>query len=105
MERARSGEADSALDGVDVLAMPTIPLVAPAIAEMRADDVTLRIVSFTSVIDFTGQPAISVPCGLGASGMPVGLMFVGRRWDEASVLWAGRAYEQIRGPFPAPPLA
>jgi len=105
MQRARSGEADACLDGVDVLAMPTTPVVAPTIAAMRENDITLRIVSFTSVIDFTGQPALSIPCGAGVAGMPVGLMFVGRRWDEASVLRAGRAYEQVRGPFAVPPIA
>ncbi len=105
LQEARRGAADALLDGVDVLAMPTIPVPAPTIASMREADITLRIVAFTAIFDLTGQPAISVPCGISAGNLPVGLMFAGRRWDEASVLWAGRAHEQVRGPLPAPPIA
>jgi len=61
--------------------------------------------AFTGDFDFTGQPAISVPCGLTSDGLPAGIMFTGRRWDEASVFRAGRAYEDVRGPFPLAPIA
>lgn len=105
MDELRRGRADAWLDGVDVIATPTIPIAAPKIDQMREHDVTMRIVAFTGVIDLTGQPAISVPCGLTRENLPSGLMFTGRRWDEAAVVWAGRAYEQVRGPFPVPPLA
>jgi amidase len=54
--------------------------------------------------DLTGQPVISVPCGL-IDGMPASISFTGRRWGEPTMLRAARAYELIRGPFPTPPLA
>ncbi|HEU5321637.1 MAG TPA: amidase family protein, partial [Methylomirabilota bacterium] len=104
LQQARGGAADTVLDGVDVLATPTCPVPAPTIASAREQDPTLRLVALTGVFDLTGQPVISVPCGLTAGGLPVGISFAGRRWDEASVLWAGRAYEQVRGAFPTPPL-
>ena len=104
MQELRRGAADQLLEGVDVLATPTMPMAAPGIEASRQQDPTFRMAAFTGAFDFTGQPAISVPCGLTSDGMPAAIMFAGRRWDEASVLRAGRAYEDVRGPFPAPPL-
>jgi amidase len=47
----------------------------------------------TYAITLTGLPAISVPCGFTASGLPVGLQIVGRRRQEAAVLRAAAAFE------------
>jgi aspartyl-tRNA(Asn)/glutamyl-tRNA(Gln) amidotransferase subunit A len=105
MQEARHGGADALLAGVDVLAVPTMPVPPPTIAASRAADPGARMASITGIFDLTGQPALSVPCGLTNAGLPASIMFVGRRWDEASVIWAGRAYETVRGPFPAPPIA
>jgi aspartyl-tRNA(Asn)/glutamyl-tRNA(Gln) amidotransferase subunit A len=104
---ARRGGADAAFRGIDVMAFPTMPEPPPTIASTRADEGAIRRTRNTSLWDLTGQPVISVPCGLTSSSpnLPVGISFAGRRWDEAAVLWAGRAYEQVRGPFPAPPLS
>ena len=105
MQEERAGGADAVLAGVDVLAVPTMPVAAPTIIASREADPGARMASFTGPGDFTGQPAISVPCGLTTAGLPASIMFVGRRWDEPSVLCAGRAYEQVRGVWPAPPLS
>ena len=104
IQEERRGGADAVLAGVDVLAVPTMPVAAPTIASTREADPAIRMAGFTGIFDLTGQPAISVPCGLTPAGLPASIMFAGRRWDEPSVLWAGRAYEQVRGPFPAPPV-
>jgi amidase len=106
MDEARAGGADAVLEkhGVDVLVIPTTPCVAPTIESTRAQPAASgRIVSLTSIVDFTGQPAIAVPCGL-ADGLPASISFVARRFDEPSMLRAARAYEQIRGVFPAPTI-
>ncbi len=50
-------------------------------------------IAFTHPFNFTGQPAASVPCGFTASGLPVGLQIVGRRYDETTVLRASAAFE------------
>ena len=50
----------------------------------------------TYLQNFTGHPAISVPAGLAADGLPVGLQIMGRRWADGSVLRAARAVEQYR---------
>jgi amidase len=67
-----------------------------------AIDIAGRFTPFTSIFNLTGQPAISVPCGLDPGGMPIGLQLAGKMWDERGVLRAARAYEMVRGAFPKP---
>ena len=57
----------------------------------------------TAPFDVTGHPACSVPAGL-ADGLPVGMMIVGRQFDDATVLRVAHAFEQAVGGFPPPPL-
>ena len=109
---ARGGEADAYLAGVDVLAVPTsrqpVFSVAEAQAKYDRNDIgeiaSTALFENTMVFDVTGQPAISVPCGFTADQMPIGIMFVARRWEEPTLLRAARAYEQLRGTCPMPPL-
>jgi len=105
LEQARRSDADAILDGVDVLAVPTVPLAAPTLEAMRSNDASLAIVSTTALFDLTGQPVLAVPCGLTTGGLPVAISFVARQWDEGAAFRAGRAYEMVRGPFPAPPIS
>jgi amidase len=100
-------EYDRALDGVDVLVMPTLPYTATPL--VTAEDTretyverALSMIANTAPFDVTGHPAISVPAGL-ADGLPVGLMIVGRRFDDATPLRVADAFERIVGGFPAPP--
>jgi len=101
---SRAGAADRDLDGVDVLAMPTVPSRAWTIEEAKDLPRPSEWTRITRIFDLTGQPAISVPCGIDPDGIPIGLQFAARMWDEAAVLRAARAYELVRGPFPLPPL-
>lgn len=50
----------------------------------------------TFFANFTGNPAASVPAGLSAGGLPVGMQIIGRRFADGDVLAAARAFEQIR---------
>jgi amidase len=54
-----------------------------------------------SLAAVAGYPHLTVPMGL-VKGLPVGLSFIGPKWSEAMLLSLGYAYEQARGPFPAP---
>src|SRR5437870_399645 len=101
---ARAGAADRDLDGVDVLAMPTVPTRAWTIEEAKETGRPSEWTRTTRSFDLTGQPAISLPCGMDPAGLPIGLQFAARMWDEAGALRAARAYELARGPFPLPPL-
>jgi len=92
---------DAALESVDVLALPTTPMKAMRIPPPDASigDVlvaALSNIANTAPFDVTGHPASSVPCAF-ADGLPVGLMLVGRHWDDATVLRAGHAFETVRG--------
>jgi len=99
---ARAGAADKALAGLDVLATPTVPTRAWTIEQAKEIGRPSEWTRITRIFDLTGQPAISVPCGFDADGLPIGLQLAGRLWDEATVLRAARAYELVRGPFPLP---
>ena len=99
---ARSlGDAyDAALLDVDVLLMPTVPMKATQIPPQDAGVVesmsrTLEMVPNTCPFDVTGHPALTVPCGH-IDGLPLGMMIVGRPWDDATVLRVGDAYERCR---------
>ena len=55
----------------------------------------------TAIAAVAGYPHLTIPMGL-VKGLPVGLSFIGPKWSEALLLSLGYAYEQARGPFPAP---
>ena len=100
LSRDLAAAYDDALADVDVLAMPTTPQTAherledPSRLEILARAVDM--LANTSPFDVTGHPALSVPAGT-SDGLPVGLMFVGERFDDATVLRAGQAFEQHCG--------
>ena len=90
-----------ALEKVDVLILPTGPVTAPLVEsvpgigskEHSLTGLAGRI-SFTGPFNLAGTPAISVPCGFSAAGMPMGLQIVGKPFDEETVLRVAHAYEQ-----------
>ncbi len=91
---------DAALARVDALLVPTVPVAAPRIGEervragMEEESVRNALLRLNRPANFTGLPAISVPCGFTRAGLPVGLQIIGRAFDEATVLRIARAYEQ-----------
>jgi aspartyl-tRNA(Asn)/glutamyl-tRNA(Gln) amidotransferase subunit A len=80
--------ADQLMRDYDALVGPTTPYVAPT-----ADVPDMGL--FTESFDLNGLPALSVPCGFTQAGLPIGLMIVGRRWAERTVLRIGSAYQQL----------
>jgi aspartyl-tRNA(Asn)/glutamyl-tRNA(Gln) amidotransferase subunit A len=84
---------------VDVLVTPTMPMAAPAIADLKVDPEALRpaelkLLRNTRPFNVWGLPAISVPCGFTQGGMPVGLQIAAPHWREVLVLQLAHAYEQ-----------
>jgi aspartyl-tRNA(Asn)/glutamyl-tRNA(Gln) amidotransferase subunit A len=77
----------AALTSVDAVATPTSPTTAFRIGE-RVDDPLQMYLSdvFTVPANLAGLPAISLPCGEGSSGLPVGIQFTGRAFDESTLL-------------------
>jgi aspartyl-tRNA(Asn)/glutamyl-tRNA(Gln) amidotransferase subunit A len=88
-----------ALDRVDVIAAPTVPVAAPRIGEDPvkigdgSEGVVAAMIRLTRPSNHTGLPAISVPCGLTSNGLPIGFQLMGRAFDEATVLRAAHAFE------------
>lgn len=100
---------DQALSDYDVLVMPTLPYVATELPEPGVDRATyvtkaLGMLANTAPLDVTGHPALSVPAGE-VSGLPVGMMIIGKHFDDATVLRVGHSFEQLVGGFPTPRTA
>jgi aspartyl-tRNA(Asn)/glutamyl-tRNA(Gln) amidotransferase subunit A len=98
LERQRHEIAATFTD-LDLLVMPTTPIPAPAIAELKQNPDLLRprellLLRNTRPINVWGLPAISIPCGFTLGGLPIGLQIVGPHWGEAKVLQLAQAYEQ-----------
>ena len=80
----------------DVLLTPTTPTTAFEIGAVYGDSVLMQYADLLTVpANHAGTPGISIPCGLDANGLPIGLQFLGNDWDEATLLRAAAAYEQI----------
>jgi amidase len=98
---------DEALKDFDVLVMPTMPFVATPLTAADAPieeyvHGALNMLANTAPFDLTGHPATSIPAGL-ADGLPVAMMIVAPRFNDALALRVAQAYEQARGAFPKPP--
>lgn len=90
---------DDALVDVDVLVMPTTPKPAKKITEddTKIEQQSLKPVVYSNTKPFnaTGHPATSVPCGWTPDELPIGLMLVGARFDDATPLRVAHAYQSI----------
>jgi aspartyl-tRNA(Asn)/glutamyl-tRNA(Gln) amidotransferase subunit A len=88
---------DRAFEQVDALVTPTSPTVAFPLGARLVDPVTMYLADTCTVpLNVAGLPGISVPCGL-SDGLPVGLQFMGRAWDERRLFGIARAYEAVTG--------
>ena len=78
----------------DVLIAATTPMVAPRFENAAGLDKARTVLSwFTAPFNMAGLPAISIPCGFTAGGLPIGLQLVAAPWQEAQLLRAAFAYE------------
>ena len=101
-------ETAALFEEVDVVVAPATPLVAPEIGtafvefDGRSEAAGNALTRFTTFFDMTGNPALSVLCGLHSTGLPMGVQFVGRPFEEAAILGVGQAVERA-GRFRVPP--
>ena len=78
------------------LCLPAFPLGMVGPAEVAGRKVTHLGWSLCYPFNYSGQPAVSVPAGFTAGGLPVGLQIIGRRLEDALVLRAAAAFETLR---------
>ncbi len=95
---------EEAFQQCDFLMTPVAPNVAFKFGEKSHDPLAMYLSDiFTIALNLAGNCGISVPAGRAAeSGMPVGVQWIAPALAEAKLLQAARAFELIRGPFPAP---
>ncbi|MBO4389951.1 MAG: Asp-tRNA(Asn)/Glu-tRNA(Gln) amidotransferase subunit GatA [Lachnospiraceae bacterium] len=89
-------------DQADVLLAPVAPSVAPKLGESgKASSIEMYVSDLCTVpINIAGLPAISLPCGKDASGLPVGMQIIGPKFSEGKILDIAWQYEQKAGnPF------
>lgn len=110
LRRQMRREFDKLWSEVDCLITPTTPSTAPRIGENtirlggRDEDARLATTRLVRGINALGLPALSMPCGLGASGLPIGLQIIGPAFEEALILRIGAALEDGGVGIPPCPL-
>jgi aspartyl-tRNA(Asn)/glutamyl-tRNA(Gln) amidotransferase subunit A len=79
---------------VDILMCPTTSRLAPPVDGPKSGgDGSLRSAGLTRLFSVAGVPAIAVPCGFSAAGLPLSFQLVGRPFDEPGILRVGAAYQ------------
>jgi amidase len=98
--RARvKGEIERLLSTIDLLVMPVMGQATATLAALasagRTPQTALARLRYTAPFDMSGHPTLTLPGGMTTDGMPVGFQIVGRAFDEATILSAGHAYQQV----------
>ncbi|HYY87888.1 MAG TPA: amidase family protein, partial [Chloroflexota bacterium] len=87
------------LSRVDALVSPMLAITSPRIGQTaievggKVKEINPVFIRLADPFNLTGLPAISVPCGFGQDGLPIGLQVVARPFDELTLLRVSRAYE------------
>ncbi len=86
---------DDAFRNCDFILAPTVPMTAFEMGHAVSDPVETYLTDICTVpVNIAGLPAVSVPCGFNANGMPIGMQLIGNKFTEAKILNAARAYEK-----------
>ena len=99
-------QMDTLWENVNILAVPTTAVAAPPTAaetvSIKGTEETVRIAATRLVrgINYLGEPALSMPCGQTAAGLPIGLQLISAPHTEARLLQIAGTLERILGRFP-----
>lgn len=92
-------QLDAAIADFDILALPTVPMLAPTIASLADEEsfhrTNMLVLRNPSVFNFYDLPAVSLPLPRQAGELPVGLMLVGKRRGDRELLALAAALEQL----------
>jgi aspartyl-tRNA(Asn)/glutamyl-tRNA(Gln) amidotransferase subunit A len=95
VRRRIADDFDQAFERVDALLTPTAPSAAFGLGDKSDDPVAMYLNDiFTVTVNLAGLPGMSVPAGLDASGLPLGLQLIGRALDEGTLFSLGGALEK-----------
>jgi aspartyl-tRNA(Asn)/glutamyl-tRNA(Gln) amidotransferase subunit A len=95
VRRRIADDFDRAFEGVDALLTPTAPSAAFGLGETASDPVAMYLNDiFTVTVNLAGLPAISVPAGLDAAGLPLGLQLIGPALEEGRLFTLAGALEK-----------
>jgi aspartyl-tRNA(Asn)/glutamyl-tRNA(Gln) amidotransferase subunit A len=95
VRRRIADDFDQAFEKVDALLTPTAPSAAFALGDRSDDPVAMYLNDiFTVTVNLAGLPGMSIPAGLDASGLPLGLQLIGRALDEGTLFSLGGALEK-----------
>ncbi len=90
-----SNEFNKAFNKYDVILTPTSPVVAFDIGEKSNNPLEMYLSDICTVsVNIAGLPAISIPCGVDKTGMPIGMQLIGNKFDEETILNAAYTFEQ-----------
>jgi aspartyl-tRNA(Asn)/glutamyl-tRNA(Gln) amidotransferase subunit A len=103
IEVDRQNISDRAFRDIDALVLPTLTSPVPGVEQARGNPQALSP-AFTVFANYFGLPAISVPCGFDDNGVPVGLQFIAKPWDDAVVLSLARQFMAANDFVPRRPL-
>ncbi|MDO8347070.1 MAG: Asp-tRNA(Asn)/Glu-tRNA(Gln) amidotransferase subunit GatA [Rugosibacter sp.] len=96
IRRLIAADFSAAFGECDVIMGPTAPSVAFAFGAKSADPVQMYLSDiYTISTNLAGLPGMSLPCGFGQGGLPVGLQIIGRWFDEARMLNTAHQYQRV----------
>ncbi|MGH7926409.1 MAG: amidase family protein, partial [Candidatus Binatia bacterium] len=89
---------DDVFERVDALITPAAPTTAFKIGEKSQDPLQMYLSDiYTIAVNLAGLPALSLPCGFDAHGLPIGMQIIGKPFTESTILNLAYAYEQCTG--------
>lgn len=88
-------EALKIYEGIDVLLTPAAPYVAPATTPPMDTPEGAVEGAYTSIFNITGDPAISIPCGLNSEGLPIGVQLATAKGTDMQLLSIAQAIEEL----------
>jgi amidase len=92
------GNVRALFEDIDILVIPAQSMASPTSKQMATlgedPDALSSLLRFTAPFDLTGSPALTMPAGFTKAGLPVGIQFVGRHFEEDILVRAGHAYQR-----------
>ncbi|MDL2324759.1 Asp-tRNA(Asn)/Glu-tRNA(Gln) amidotransferase subunit GatA [Ruminococcaceae bacterium OttesenSCG-928-A16] len=95
-----AAEFKAAFESCDLIITPTSPSTAAKLGEFASDPLEMYAADICTVtVNIAGLPAISVPCGQSANGLPIGMQIIGPKFSEQTLLNTAKCYETAVGGF------